>query len=182
MAGMAAGTVLAASSAALAATCRRSPRASAGPFFRKGAPERTALDDLEGEPLVVTGRVVVAGPAGPGQPCAPVANAVIDAWQADERGTYDMDGFRGRARLRTDGDGRFELRTILPGRYGDAGRRLRPAHIHLFVRGRGRPSLTTQLYFEGDPYLAGDRLVRQELVGRVTMRAGVRRAAYQLAL
>ena len=33
---------------------------------------------------------------------------------------------------------------------------VRPAHIHVIVSADGRPSLVTELVFEGDPHLASD--------------------------
>ncbi|MGH2721511.1 MAG: catechol 1,2-dioxygenase, partial [Actinomycetota bacterium] len=74
-----------------------------------------------------------------------------------------------RGRIKTDEDGRYEVRTVLPSPYeipktGATGKLLhalgrhafRPGHIHFKVScGNFRP-LTTQLYFEGDPWLGSD--------------------------
>lgn len=173
VAGVAAGLIV---GPAAAGTCRRSPKASAGPFWKRGAPARTRLTAPGGRPLLVAGQLVAAGT------CTPLAGALVDVWQADPQGRYDQEGFGLRAQFRTDGEGRFELRTVWPGRYQAAGDRLRPAHIHLFVRAAGHRPLTTQLYFEGDPHLAGDSLVDERLVGPVKRRRGVDAARYRLAL
>jgi len=50
----------------------------------------------------------------------------------------------------------------VPGHYLD-GAAFRPAHIHLKVAALGG-DLTTQLYFEGDPYNESDRLIIDSLI------------------
>jgi catechol 1,2-dioxygenase len=81
---------------------------------------------------------------------------VLDVWQADAVGNYHAAGandYRLRGKIKTDALGRYRLETILPGRYGDAAG-IRPAHLHVtFLTPGGNALLTTQLYFEGDPYL-----------------------------
>jgi protocatechuate 3,4-dioxygenase beta subunit len=62
-----------------------------------------------------------------------------------------MTGFKGRAQLKTDSNGRYSFSTIYPPSYGR-----RPRHIHFKVRAAGHAELTTQLYFAGDPYLKND--------------------------
>lgn len=129
-----------------------------GPFYKKGAPHRAELaDDKEpGERFLVTGVVQTSD-------CKPLANAEIDIWHADARGGYDLDGYHLRGKLVTDAKGRFELRTIVPGRYLN-GDQYRPAHIHVKVRAAGHRVLTTQLYFEGDPYNDVDPFIVSSLI------------------
>ena len=129
-----------------------------GPFYKPGAPSRATLigDADRGERLTLTGTVRSTA-------CAPVANATLDIWHADSRGGYDNDGWGLRGTLVTDDRGRWALHTIIPGRYLN-GKRYRPAHIHVKLRAPGRSELTTQLYFEGDPYLEGDPFVVSSLV------------------
>jgi len=132
-----------------------------GPFYRKGAPLQSKLagKDEVGKRLSVRG-FVVKGPS-----CVPVAGAVLDVWQATAEGRYDnddprnppaKDSFRLRGRVKTDAKGRFEFLTIWPGRYKIGPQRWRPAHLHLKVSAPGCESLTTQLYFKGDPHNAKD--------------------------
>ena len=53
--------------------------------------------------------------------------------------------------MKTDADGRFELRTILPGSY--PGMHV-PAHIHFSLWGAGYPlQWVDELRFEGDHYI-----------------------------
>ena len=135
------------------ASCDPTESDALGPFFEAGAPERAriASPDEPGELLVLAGQLVLAPECG-----TPLADHVIDFWQADAGGEYfgavDSD-FRLRGQIRTSDEGRFELQTIMPGRYATSAG-LRPAHIHLRVwTPEGVDRLVTQLYFEGDPYL-----------------------------
>ncbi|MEO8702018.1 MAG: dioxygenase [Kofleriaceae bacterium] len=149
-----------------------------GPFYKSGAPSRaTFVGELDrGERLLLTGSVRSTS-------CEPLANAVLDIWHADARGGYDNDGFGLRGTLRTDDHGRFALRTLIPGRYLN-GKQYRPSHIHVKVRARGRTELTTQLYFEGDPYIARDPFVVSSLVmaHRKASTGGGRVAAFDFVI
>lgn len=156
------------SSAPLAATpaCLETEDNILGPFWIDGAPVRSDLTErgIRGTRLRVTGRVLgLAGSA-----CTPLSGALLDVWQADHRGTRsarysDERTWRLRGRLYTAEDGSYDLRTIVPGNYrtGDA---FRPAHIHVRVSAPGHRLLTTQLYFQGDPYNATDALIEAPLV------------------
>jgi protocatechuate 3,4-dioxygenase beta subunit len=124
----------------LAAACpeKPTPRDMEGPFYKANAPVRSSLVEpgTKGEKLVLSGVVYTAQ-------CKPVASALLDFWQADEKGEYDNDGFRYRGQLRADGEGRYRLETILPALYPG-----RPRHIHVKVQAPGGRVLTTQIYFQ----------------------------------
>jgi protocatechuate 3,4-dioxygenase beta subunit len=117
-----------------------------GPFFTPDSPARANFleDGVTGTRLFLRGRLLDAS-------CAPIAGAVLDVWQADEAGAYDNVAFRLRGHQIVGADGRYELTTIVPGRYLN-GAQYRPAHLHCKVYVEGVMVLTTQLYFEGDPY------------------------------
>ena len=165
---------------------RRPPEATEstvfGPFFVAGSPAFENGDDLAngapGEPCDVSGRVVdVEG--------KPVPGALIEVWQADEDGFYDVQYAdlqqpRGRGHLRSDADGRFWFQTVKPEAYpipddgpvGDllrAGGRgpMRPAHIHFKIDADGYQTLITHVFAEGDEYLDSDAVfgVRENLIG-----------------
>jgi catechol 1,2-dioxygenase len=124
-----------------------------GPFYLAGAPNRPDLVPVgaAGKPLHLSGRVLAAD-------ClTPLPNAEVEVWQADADGAYDMSSpeFWYRARLIADAQGSYAFRTIYPGAYPFNAQRFRPAHIHYRVR-YNDTVLVTQLYFEGDPHLAGD--------------------------
>ena len=144
------------------AECRATSRATQGPFWRANAPFTNDLRREGGTPIVVAGTVRDA------RTCKPLPNALLDVWQADHHGKYDLD-YRGdeifgRARIRAGSDGAFSFATTRPAPYGS-----RPAHIHFIVSADGRKSLVTQLYFEGDPYLDSDpqQSVFPDLITRV---------------
>jgi protocatechuate 3,4-dioxygenase beta subunit len=130
-----------------------------GPYYRADAPLRSKLaEGLKGEALKITGKVL--NPDG-----TPLAEALVDVWQADKEGVYDntSDKFVLRGRLRTDKNGLYVYETIMPGQY-DLGESKRPAHIHYKVSAKDHKPLTTQLYFSGDKYLDRDPFVRRSLI------------------
>ena len=138
-----------------------------GPFFVNGAPFRGKVTPpLEpGDLLLMRGRVWGFDTK------KPIADAVLDVWQADAEGRYDMTDpadppsrseFKNRIRLVTDETGFYEYETIKPAAYriGQGARAFRPSHIHYMIQAPGYKKLITQLYFEGDPYLKSDRWAR----------------------
>ncbi len=141
-----------------------------GPFYRFGAPFKAQLagPDEPGQRLIISGTVY-------GADCkTPLPNALLDIWQANDAGQYDTTtpgnftekhDFHLRGMLYTDENGRYEIETIIPGRYpippGLPGLEqyaglTRPAHIHVKAMHALHVPITTQLYFAGDPYLADD--------------------------
>lgn len=147
-----------------------------GPFYKRGAPSRSVLvapgDD--GERLALGGRVMSTS-------CEPIDGAVLDIWQANAKGDYDLDGFRYRGAMTTDAKGRWQLRSIVPGRYLN-GRRYRPAHLHVKLRAPGYRSLTTQLYFDDDPYNDGDDFIVSSLIMATRTEKATRIASFDFAL
>jgi protocatechuate 3,4-dioxygenase beta subunit len=107
---------------------------------------------MGGTRLVLSGRVLSTT-------CQPVERALLDFWQADDRGQYDNAGFRLRGHLFTDASGAYRLETIVPGLYPG-----RTRHIHLKVQAPNRPALTTQLYFPGEPGNARDGIYDSRLL------------------
>lgn len=129
-----------------------------GPFYRADAPFREKLaEGVEGKALIISGRVLTTDGS-------PLSEAVVDVWHADTGGAYDneSDKFLLRGRIRTGKDGLYRYETILPGQY-DLGESKRPAHIHYKVSGEKHRTLTTQLYFAGDEFLARDPWARTSL-------------------
>lgn len=118
-----------------------------GPFFRKGAPDKSVLrvPGDAGFPLKITGRVQNTK----GQV---VEGAKIDVWHADHHGLYDTRGYRYRAKLTPGEKGDYSIDTVMPGHYAD-----RPAqHVHYMITAPGHKTLVTQAYFATDPYFEGD--------------------------
>ncbi|WP_028208988.1 catechol 1,2-dioxygenase [Paraburkholderia nodosa] len=148
------------------------PRTIEGPLYVAGAPESTGYARLDngscpGETLLMRGRVL-------GENGQPVAAALVEVWHANHLGNYSyfdqsQPPFHLRASIRTDADGRYSFRSIVPvgysvppagktqqlldqlGRHGH-----RPAHIHFFVSAPDHRKLTTQINIDGDPHLWDD--------------------------
>ena len=150
-----------------AAAWERSYEDILGPFYLSGAPFRGKVTPpLEpGDLLVIRGRIWGHDVK------KPLANALLDVWQADANGRYDMNDlrnppprgeFKNRIRLVADETGFYEYETIRPAAYriGRGRQAFRPAHIHYMVQAPGYKKLITQLYFKGDPYLKVDRFAR----------------------
>ncbi len=115
------------------------PPVTEGPYFKANSPLRSSLlqTGLGGMSLTLTGYVLNAS-------CQPVANALLDFWQADSQGVYDNSGYTLRGHQFTDAGGRFQLLTVVPGLYPG-----RTEHIHVKVQAPNGPVLTTQLFFPG---------------------------------
>jgi protocatechuate 3,4-dioxygenase beta subunit len=94
---------------------------------------------------------------------APVRDAILEMWQANGAGKYvhELDrndapldpNFYGAARLLTDAEGRYRLRTIKPGAYPVAQStwEWRAPHIHVSIFGGSWMNrVVTQLFFPGE--------------------------------
>ncbi|MBB5214469.1 intradiol ring-cleavage dioxygenase [Parapusillimonas granuli] len=152
-----------------------------GPFHVPDAPEYQLGDDIAqgmaGKPCFVQGAIrTIDG--------TPIAAARIEVWQADAEGFYDVQrpelkGHQGRGVLRSDAEGRFRFKTVLPECYpiphdGPVGQMLerlgrhpwRPAHLHFMIEAAGYKSLVTHVFRSDDRYLESDAVfgVRSSLV------------------
>src|SRR3989475_12847291 len=151
---------------------RVTPPVTEGPFYKAGSPQRTSLLEpgMAGTKLTITGQVFTRG-------CRPVAGAWLDFWQADAQGKYDNAGYRLRGHQVTDGAARYTLLTVMPGEYPG-----RTPHIHVKVRARNGPVLTTQLYFPGARQNQGDMLFRQELLLQIRDTAAGKAGTFNFVL
>jgi protocatechuate 3,4-dioxygenase beta subunit len=123
------------------------PACELGPFYKRGAPSsallRAAADP--GMPLTVGGQVFdTRGDL--------VQGAKVEVWQTDHTGHYDLKGYRYRALLLADENGKYDFNSVMPGHY--PGRVCQ--HIHFAVTAPGHQPLVTQLYFATDPVFDGD--------------------------
>ncbi len=123
-----------------------------GPYYRANAPFRSDLT-ISGDPgtiLNYKGTVM-------DEDCNPLENAIVDVWQANDGAVYDQTtaNFNYRGRFQTGPSGAYEFKSVKPGWYLN-GSQYRPAHIHFRVTRPGYKELITQLYFQGDPYIAAD--------------------------
>nr|WP_315197149.1 catechol 1,2-dioxygenase [uncultured Flavobacterium sp.] len=150
------------------------PRTIEGPLYVAGAPKSKGfarLDDgtevEQGDILFMQGKVLDADNN-------PIPNAIVEVWHANLKGNYSyfdqsQSDFNLRGTIETDENGNYQFRSILPCGYGvppggstetllsSVGRHgNRPSHIHFFVSAPEYRKLTTQINFEGDPYLWDD--------------------------
>jgi protocatechuate 3,4-dioxygenase alpha subunit len=144
------------------------PSQTVGPFFWFGLCERPCSDLVSSErpgALHISGSVF----DGAGEP---VADAMVEVWQADEEGSYRGDF--GWGRCGTDADGRFSFVTVKPGRASAANGEPQAPHLLVLVFARGllKPVLT-RMYFPdeadanaADPVLAeiDDSAARETLL------------------
>jgi protocatechuate 3,4-dioxygenase beta subunit len=153
-----------------------------GPFHVSNAPRyplgANICLDSKGQPLLVTGTVM-------DREGRPVPGALLDVWQANEDGFYDVQqkGVQPDMNLRgvftTDDEGRFWFRSAKPRYYpipndGPVGQLLealgrhpyRPAHIHFIVGAEGFQPITTHLFTPDCQYLQTDAVfgVKESLV------------------
>ena len=156
-----------------------------GPFHVEGAPRKNSHGSVisgakEGADLFVDALVV----DGEG---SPVDRAVVDVWQADAEGFYDVQDANWalknanlRAVLETDNEGRISFRSIMPKSYpipmdGTVGEMMnatgrspmRPAHLHFMIKKAGFDTLVTHVFVDGDDYLDTDAVfgVRSSCIG-----------------
>src|SRR6185369_2302582 len=125
----------------------------------------------------------VTGPDG-----EPLPGALVDVWQANEEGFYDVQqpGIQPENNLRAlftaDEQGRFWFRSIVPKYYpipddGPVGQLLaatgrhpyRPAHLHFIVSAPGYRTVTTHVFVADSPYLDSDAVfgVKESLIREV---------------
>lgn len=124
-----------------------------GPFYSLNPPvienNMLANPDEPGVRLIISGQVRNLD-------CTELLqNTVIDIWHANDAGQYDNAGYNLRGITHSNSQGFYIFETIVPGHYPNAGS-FRPSHIHIKITPPGFDTLTTQLYFEGDEYIAGD--------------------------
>jgi hydroxyquinol 1,2-dioxygenase len=143
-----------------------------GPFYIDEAPIFPNGADIAngaaGQPLHVSGRVLdTAG--------RPIPGAIVNVWQSDERGLYDVqdnfdpDHMWGRGRVRTDEHGRYAFWSVMPTAYpapmdaalGDlinntTGKFWRPAHLHFAIQTDAADPLVTHIFVRGSRYIDED--------------------------
>ncbi|MBM7770144.1 protocatechuate 3,4-dioxygenase beta subunit [Actinokineospora baliensis] len=143
-----------------------------GPYFKPGSPQRTSLIEpgYPGTPLTVTGYVF-------GRNCQPLANVLLDFWQADNGGNYDNTTYRFRGHQYTDATGKYTLTTIVPGLYPG-----RTRHIHMKVQNPGGRILTTQTYFPGEPRNNTDTIYDPRLLMNVRTVGNGKEASFDFVL
>jgi len=158
-----------------------------GPFHIADAPElpmgANICLDAKGEDMFIEGRILDTDGN-------PIAGAVLDVWQANDEGFYDVQqkgiqpDFNLRGVFRTGPDGRYWFRAVKPKFYpipadGPVGQLLaslgrhpyRPAHLHYIVKADGFETLTTHIFDPDDPYINSDAVfgVKESLLAEFKM-------------
>ena len=158
-----------------------------GPFWRQGSPVTPhggsiVRSPTPGDPVFVNAWVR----DGDGRP---VADAMVDVWQASSEGFYENQDpaqadMNLRGRFTTDARGHVAFRTVKPAGYpipvtGPVGallraqgrHNMRPAHIHFLIHKPGWKTQFSQLYSSDDPHLETDVQfgVTRALVGQYVL-------------
>ena len=147
------------------------PSQTEGPFYPKHEQADKDLDltlikghaeRAEGETIYVNGQVL-------DDHCKPVPGALVDVWQANKHGRYHHDddpnpapldaNFQGWGQIKTDDQGGYRFKSIVPGPYPVDDQWWRPPHIHFKVSKRGYHELTTQMYFAGHALNGKDHIL-----------------------
>jgi len=151
-----------------------------GPFFVEGSPEIQPGGDIaagaSGEPCWVEGTVTDTFGK-------PVPHALIEVWEANRDGFYDVQYDDGRVAARghlfSDAGGRYRFWGITPTPYpiphdGPVGLLLaatgrspmRASHLHFMVQAKGYRTLVTHIFVRGDEFLDRDSVfgVKDSLV------------------
>jgi protocatechuate 3,4-dioxygenase alpha subunit len=172
---------------------KETPSQTAGPYVHIGMtpneydingviPEdlglRVVSDGVKGERINIKGRVIDGGGN-------PVADCVVEIWQADANGIYNSPmehrsgvdpNFSGWGRQPVGSNGEFAFDTIKPGPVPVAGGGVMAPHITFWIVARGiNVGLQTRMYFSDeeeanktDPVLAKARMIARDktLIGQ----------------
>jgi protocatechuate 3,4-dioxygenase alpha subunit len=143
------------------------PPQTVGPFFHGSllGQERSAIasEGTDGDRVRIRGRILDGGGK-------PVDDAMVEIWQANAHGRYrhPADGrdvpldetFIGFGRAGTV-EGEFVFRTIRPGAVPSPDGGWQASHLNVLVFARGLlDRLATRIYFEDDPAIEADDVLR----------------------
>ena len=146
----------------------RTPWQGEGPFYPDRIPEDTDNDLVKNGDTSVEagGKILILNGMLVNLDSQPVKGVSIEIWQTDKNGVYLHSGsfardimdkkFQGFGRTKTDRNGRFFFRTIVPTEYPG-----RTPHIHMKLLSEGNIILTTQLYIHDHPQNKKDFLFQR---------------------
>ena len=146
----------------------RTPWQGEGPFYPDTIPEDTDNDLVKNGELSVEarGKILILNGILVDLDSHPVNGVSIEIWQTDNNGVYLHSGsfardimdkqFQGFGRTKTDRNGRFFFRTLVPTEYPG-----RTPHIHMKLWREGQNVLTTQLYIHNHPQNESDFLFQR---------------------
>ena len=124
-----------------------------GPYWAENHPYRAILANID-EPGT---RIYIAGTVKANDCEAPIQNAIVDVWHANDDGCYtifqecnsgntDEDPYNLRGQMLTNENGEYAFESIWPGYYAG-----RPRHFHYKITTPENLELVTQCYFVNDP-------------------------------
>ena len=143
----------------------RTPWQGEGPFYPDRIPEDTDNDLVKNgkNSVEAGGKILILNGILVNLYSQPVNRVSIEIWQTDKNGVYMHSGsfardimdkqFQGFGRTKTDRNGRFFFRTLVPTEYPG-----RTPHIHMKLWREGQNVLTTQLYIHNHPQNESDFL------------------------
>lgn len=124
-----------------------------GPFYTQNPPD--IVNNQLAEANEPGTRIIISGVVRTLDCTQIIPNTIVDVWHANDPGQYDNVGYNLRGKMLSNAQGFYMFETIMPGKYLN-GAVYRPSHIHYKITPPGFPTITTQLYFEGDPDLTSD--------------------------
>ena len=146
----------------------RTPWQGEGPFYPDRIPVDTDNDLVKNGDTSVEagGKILILNGMLVNLDSKPIIGVSIEIWQTDKNGVYLHSGsfarkiidkkFQGFGRTKTDRNGRFFFRTIVPTEYFG-----RTPHIHMKLWRKGKNILTTQLYILDHPHNKKDFLFQR---------------------
>ena len=146
----------------------RTPWQGEGPFYPDRIPGDTDNDLVKNGDTSVEagGKILILNGILVNLDSKPIIGVSIEIWQTDKNGVYLHSGsfarntldkkFQGFGRTKTDRNGRFFFRTIVPTEYPG-----RTPHIHMKLWREGKNILTTQLYILDHPHNKKDFLFQR---------------------
>jgi protocatechuate 3,4-dioxygenase beta subunit len=145
----------------------RTPEQTEGPFF----PDKLPLDQdndlirITDQTTPAVGTITNLSGRVLDKNGAPLKDALVELWQADDHGAYlhtkgaaqagRDPGFQGYGKFETAKDGGWKFRTIQPGLYTG-----RTRHYHFGITLKGQQRFATQLFFKDEPGNAKDGVLR----------------------
>jgi protocatechuate 3,4-dioxygenase beta subunit len=158
--------------------CARSPGATPDEKGQAGLSWKAVLSPAgePGVPMVVGGRIFAADGR------TPAAGVTLHVYHTDARGLYsERDGRGGppdprlKGSMKTDGDGRYEFRSVRPASYPGA---TNPQHIHARVYGAGYAERwIPEYWFEDDPLVTDAMRARHAGLGAFSPIVSAKRGA-----
>ncbi len=151
--------------------CKTTPTTEDGPLYPPQViPLASDLTQVPGKKGIAKGQALYIYGQVLNHRCEPIVDATVEIWQADINGYYkhpraiapgaidpfweitagQLDPyFRYFSQVKSDDEGRYKLKTIIPRWYNVFGIN-RAAHIHFKARSISNGVMTTEMYFPGD--------------------------------